>query len=117
MMSPSLLSVPSSQPHTLTTAHSSSMFGNEEEEMDALLGEMMAAFPTQTTESKCAYYSLARNVAIISANHYYKVLGLHVHKSCDLTTIELHLMSAFLMCNKYIIHLLNHVHMHMVTDS
>ena len=62
MLSPSLFSVPSSQPHTATTAHSSSMFGNEEEEMDALLGEMMAAFPTQTTESECACYGLVSNV-------------------------------------------------------
>ena len=49
---PELSSVPSSVPHTFTTGEWGSLFGGEEEEMDAMVREILTAFPTQTTESE-----------------------------------------------------------------
>ncbi len=47
LFTPSLPSVP-----TFATTEWSSMYGGEEDKMDELLQEVLAAFPTRTTESK-----------------------------------------------------------------
>ena len=49
---PTLPDLPSIPSRTFTMGEWSSMFGGEEEEMDAMVIELLAAFPTQTTESE-----------------------------------------------------------------